>query len=307
MKSRDEMRHMTEPEPIPENQIRDALARALATNEFTRSKRISKFLHYIVEESLAGRGERIKAFSIATDVYERDETFDSRTDTIVRVEAGRLRRRLEKYYMTAGRDDPIHISIPIGAYVPRFENRIDPPPIAHEPDAARRVPGPRWSLPHPKDALGVSVALVLVIVVAGVAWLWYGHNAFEEKPLGAANAIAAAPPIPVVAVLPLEKIGADSVTSDAMEGFAQDVVTDLSRVAGLRVIAFSSSLDFRGPNIDLSKIGKTLGATHLLRGTFQTDGSSFRISMRLIDVASHYLVWAKNYEYLLDDIFSAQA
>lgn len=77
--------------------VRAALESILASSEFARSKRISSFLGFVVEESLAGRGERLKAFTVAQEVYDRDETFDPRTDTIVRVEAGRLRRRLEDY------------------------------------------------------------------------------------------------------------------------------------------------------------------------------------------------------------------
>src|SRR5215213_9143319 len=75
---------------------------------------------YVVEETLEGRGERIKAYAIGVEVFERDETFDPQNEPVVRIEAGRLRRGLEHYYLTAGRTDPVLIEIPKGGYVPRF-------------------------------------------------------------------------------------------------------------------------------------------------------------------------------------------
>ena len=82
---------------VPDADVRSALARVLASSEFARSKRVGSFLRFAAEEVLAGRGGRLKAFSIAREVYGRDESFDPRSDTIVRVEAGRLRRLLNEY------------------------------------------------------------------------------------------------------------------------------------------------------------------------------------------------------------------
>ena len=70
----------------------------------------------MVEELLAGRADRLKGYTIATDVFGRDESFDPQTDPVVRLEARRLRRALEHCYLTAGRDDPIRIEIPKGGY-----------------------------------------------------------------------------------------------------------------------------------------------------------------------------------------------
>lgn len=101
--------------------VRDALARILASPDFDATDRIRRFLSYVVEETLSGRPERIKAYSIATSVFGRDENFDPQIDSIVRIVAGRMRRSLERYYLTGGRDDPLYIRIPKGSYVPVFE------------------------------------------------------------------------------------------------------------------------------------------------------------------------------------------
>jgi len=69
------------------------------------------FLLFVVEETLAGRSDRMKAYTIGTSVLQRDEAFDPQSDPIVRIEASRLRRSLEHYYLLA-KDDPIRIVIP---------------------------------------------------------------------------------------------------------------------------------------------------------------------------------------------------
>ena len=97
-----------------------------------RRARNRAFLRFIVEETLAGRGDRIKAYTIATSVLGRDEAFDPQSDPIVRIEASRLRRSLERYYLIAGQDDPIRIDIPKGGYVPSFQ-RLRPSEMSARP------------------------------------------------------------------------------------------------------------------------------------------------------------------------------
>ena len=89
--------------------VRDQLHRILQSRTFQQSRRRQRFLEYIVDETLAGRGERLKGYSIALAVFDRTETFDSNTDPVVRMEAGRLRDRLREYYETDGRGDLIRI------------------------------------------------------------------------------------------------------------------------------------------------------------------------------------------------------
>ena len=106
--------------PVKETNARAALARVLGSKEFSRTKRVGQFFKFIVEETLAGKGDQLKEFTIANEVYGHDETFDPRTHTIVRVEAGRLRKRLTAYYEAEGRDDTVVIELPKGGYTPHF-------------------------------------------------------------------------------------------------------------------------------------------------------------------------------------------
>ncbi len=101
--------------------IRSQLQRILVSREFVAAQRNHQFLSFVVEETLAGRADRIKAYNIATSVFGRAANFDPQTDPIVRIEASRLRRALEHYYLTEGEHDPLRITVPKGAYVPAFQ------------------------------------------------------------------------------------------------------------------------------------------------------------------------------------------
>ena len=103
-----------------EREIRAQMERILGNPEFRATDRMRDFLRFVVEETLAGRARQLKGFTIATEVFGRNEDFDAAHDPVVRIQAGRLRRALERYYLVAGGSDPIHIDIPKGAYVPRF-------------------------------------------------------------------------------------------------------------------------------------------------------------------------------------------
>ena len=99
---------------VAEAAVREQVSRMLASPDFLLPERARQFFLYIVEEALCGRGDRIKAFSIATDVLGRDSSFDGSPDPVVRIEAGRVRRALEHYYLTGGVKDPVVITDPQG-------------------------------------------------------------------------------------------------------------------------------------------------------------------------------------------------
>jgi adenylate cyclase len=100
--------------------VRRQLEKVLASPDFDAPSRSKEFLLFIVEEALAGRGEAISQPAIATRVFGRKDDFDAMVDPIVRIQAGRLRRSLERYYLLSGKEDPIRIELPKGSYVPVF-------------------------------------------------------------------------------------------------------------------------------------------------------------------------------------------
>ena len=81
---------------------------------------MSRFLQLAVERTLEGRGEELKEYVIGVEVFDRSASFDPRVDPIVRVEARRLRAKLEAYYGSAGKDDEVIVEFPKGRYSPVF-------------------------------------------------------------------------------------------------------------------------------------------------------------------------------------------
>src|SRR5580658_87032 len=108
---------------IPAPEIRSQLELVLRSRAFLQSHRIRRFLQFVVEESLLGQPHRLKEYLIGLEVFDRREAFDPRVDSIVRVEARRLRYKLDEYYRTEGREDSVRIVLRKGSYVPIFEYR----------------------------------------------------------------------------------------------------------------------------------------------------------------------------------------
>src|ERR1035441_1023727 len=105
---------------VPPEAVRLELDRILACGSFAGSKRLSSFLRFVVERTLAGDTAGIKEYRIGVEVYDPGPGFDSRIDNIVRVEANRLRTKLRDYYDGIGSGDPVRIEIPKGTCAPVF-------------------------------------------------------------------------------------------------------------------------------------------------------------------------------------------
>ncbi len=106
---------------IPAKEIRSQLDLILRSRSFIQSHRVRRFLEFVVQESLFGRPHRLKEYLIGLEVFDRQEAFDPRVDSIVRVEARRLRHKLDEYYRSEGREDSVRIVLHKGSYVPTYE------------------------------------------------------------------------------------------------------------------------------------------------------------------------------------------
>ena len=109
--------------PIPPATVQTQLERVLGSTTFRGAERSRSLLRFIVEEALQGRADRLKDYTLGSEALGRGEQFDPRTDPIARVEASRLRSRLDVYYATEGASDSVRISLPKGGYAPAFEAR----------------------------------------------------------------------------------------------------------------------------------------------------------------------------------------
>lgn len=101
-------------------QIQDHLKKILGSSEFQATKQQRDFLRFVVLETLAGRADRLKGYTVATEVFGRTSDFNPSIDPIVSIQANKLRRALERYYLVKGAVDPFKIDIPKGGYVPTF-------------------------------------------------------------------------------------------------------------------------------------------------------------------------------------------
>jgi hypothetical protein len=107
-------------DPAAPEQVLACLGSILASPEFSPSPQLSRFLRYVVENGLAGDEAALKETVIGVAVFRRDPSYDTKLDPIVRVEARRLRNRLDAYYRRTASCDPVRISLPKGGYVPLF-------------------------------------------------------------------------------------------------------------------------------------------------------------------------------------------
>jgi serine/threonine-protein kinase len=110
----------TPPPPMRPDLVQKHLEKVLVSAEMCRSKKLCQFLRFTVEEVLRGHGSELKEYAIAVGVFRRSREFDPAADPIVRVQARRLRSKLERYYQNEGSGEPIRIEYPLGGYSPVF-------------------------------------------------------------------------------------------------------------------------------------------------------------------------------------------
>lgn len=126
--------------PWTSAEVATQLAKVLNNPDFERNRSASAFLKFVVDETLEGRGPRLKAFTVAMAVFNRDVNFDPQNNSIVRVQAARLRQLLQIYYSGPGSRDSIRIAMPLGGYAVEFEkNHCDDVEAAEAARSAEKV------------------------------------------------------------------------------------------------------------------------------------------------------------------------
>jgi hypothetical protein len=162
-------------------EVEPHLERVLASPEFAASGQLRRFLAFSVQATLRGEGAQLKEYRIAREVFGRGEDYDPRLDPIVRVEARRLRTKLQEYYDGSGRGETLRIELPKGGYAAAF----------HQASEAAPVPPPRrfnWlavaALMLPLIAIGVSYLPAPgagggedLLAVVPARWVWHSGEA----------------------------------------------------------------------------------------------------------------------------------
>jgi WD40-like Beta Propeller Repeat len=164
--------------------IRTQLERILASPGFVHSDRMARFLRFTVDQTIQGHVDSIKESVLGLEVFDRTASFDPRTDTIVRVEARRLRSKLKEYYEGEGRGDPILIDFRKGSYVPTFllvNGRSEVPQASLSPRSAPTQPLRVASLIQWHLGITIAAGLLLVAVSVGITW-WFTRLSPPAQP-----------------------------------------------------------------------------------------------------------------------------
>ncbi|NRA99506.1 MAG: adenylate cyclase [Rhodobacteraceae bacterium] len=169
------------------------LERVLSSDTFAANTRLQSFLKYVVSEDLEGRGDAIRAKTIGMDVYGYSADEIDTRESVVRVDAGRVRRKLEAYYAEEGADDPVRIELPKGTYRPRLVVQGSEPETEDAPDPRRTY---FWAV-----GLWVLGAIIIVALIARVGVQNAANDAdLSERESTIRTAIFEASPVRLEAV-----------------------------------------------------------------------------------------------------------
>lgn len=295
--------------------VRQHLEAVLASHAFAGSKRTQEFLRLIVRHALDGEIDALRERMIGAELFGRPVSYDTGNDSVVRVRASEVRKKLAQYYgELAQQEPPVHIELPAGSYVPRFHfppYLPETPSIAHGQSTAGKgvadAAGKNGftQIPEAKQAANsprvVQLALKparspkrFVIAAGSLAFVLVGVVGFLlfERWGRSSNAPAG---IHSIAVLPLENLSGSHEQDYFADGMTEELINDLGQVSALRVISLTSSMSYKGTKKKLPEIARDLTVDGVVEGGVIRDGEQVRISVQLIDARADRPVWAHTY------------
>jgi TolB-like protein len=270
--------------PIPESDVRAELDRILASKGFANAGRLSKLLRYIVEKTLAGETDQLKEYAVGIEVFERDEKYDPRLDSIVRVEAGRLRTKLDEFYNGPGTASPIRITLPRGGYSAVFEHAavVQPPaPVADIAAAPERR----------RSRATTPLAAALLIAIVGMVF-WLGSRDRHQSP----------DLRPTAAVLPFEAnmIGGDNSNYSAQ--ITEAVTSELARLGTISVASYTSAMQFEGQRRPMSEIAAALRSVYVVEASVDDEASEILVVARIVNAETDRKMWVSDYRGQREDV-----
>ena len=282
--------------PSPD-EIRAALDHMLFSEVFGRSPQLGAFLRFVTEAALHGKGNRIKAYTIGVEVLRRDPKFDPQIDPIVRVEATRLRRAIERYHAGPGQDDSIIIDLPRGSYVPTFRRREFAKPAAPLIGEVGQWPKSLLQMPMP----AVLAAMVIAVAAAIIGGLYLGRQATTTPGTvvvgeGEARHGAALPPgngMPVVLIEPIRVIGTPPPSHPvAAERLRAKIGDAFARFDTINV-ASGPALASKGAAVTAPPAPHS---DYVLSGTLEYTEDAANAWFTLTSVAEGKLAWSRTFE-----------
>jgi len=279
-------------------EVQAQLERILASRCFEQAARGSRFLRYAVEQTLAGHGERLKGYTIAVEAFDRPADFDAQSDPLVRVEAGRLRRRLIEYYATEGQQDPVRIELPRGSYavVWSYAKQADGRGSAPSAAADGAVPVAQPSVRNRRRRRRIRALLVATVILVGFGVIVWQEREFSrlarDYPTFAEALAQGRPPIVVV---PFEDLGNEARSRSLAGTLTEEVLIELDEHE-LFVIATEP----RGANgVDPAATARSAGkggAGYILSGSVRYTPDSVRITARLVLAATGTQIWSAPFD-----------
>ena len=265
--------------------VRAQLERILASPGFANAGRLSRFLRFVVERTLDGEGDQLKEYRLGTEVFDRPADYDPRLDSIVRVEARRLRSKLAEYYAGPGLGDPVLIGVDKGSYAARFTAAAasDTPSEAQRvtADVVGHVLGRPTTARWPAPVLGGLIILVVLVI---------GWRLVARDTASASSRVQ-------VAVLPLTRYdpSPEPVPEALADAVTDGVIAELARHANVEVASRTSVMPFRERDVSLSTIAATLNVQAVVEGRIQVTGSRLWVEVRLVDAKRDRKVWVDDF------------
>lgn len=270
----------TEPvTPFPDADVRAELNRILESKGFATASRMKRLLRYVVDKTLSGEADQLKEYAVGLEVFDRDESYDPRIDSIVRVEAGRLRSRLEEYYAGEGARSTLRISLPRGGYMARFERR----PVEESPAP---IPAPSMATWR---TWPYALAL-LAAIGALVAWL-----AMQDR--------GPKPDLrPTAAVMPVQAnmIGGDNDNYSAQ--MTEALTTELARLGPISVASFTSAMQFADKHPSMSEAAAALRSRYMVEASVDDEASEILVVARTVDATTDRKMWVQDYRGPREDV-----
>jgi TolB-like protein/Tfp pilus assembly protein PilF len=306
--------HQVEPlSPEHATLVRRHLEEILASRTMAGSKRTQAFLRLIVQHALEGETDRLHERTIGAELFGRPISYDTGNDSVVRVRASELRKKLAQYYSTEAPDQgrSVRIELQSGSYVPRFHFASESFPSAHataaqadlEPDpsqdsvVASRPQSQQGTVAPSRAVRFVVLATGAVLVLAVLCvWAFVRWRRVPNHP----------DVIRSIAVLPFDNLSGASSQDFFADGLTEELINDLGQVSTLRVISFTSSMSFKGTQKPLPQIAQELGVDGVVEGGVLRDGNQVRISVQLIDARMDRPVWASSYVQDVGGVFAWQ-
>lgn len=276
----------------PKIEILNALETICASEHFVRAPQLQQFLKFIVTHSISGQERHLKAYTIAVEALGRSSDFDPDKNSIVRVEAVRLRRALDLYYKTQGQDDRVRITLPAGSYVPLFEASAGAPAGA---------PSRPWARLRKPMSVVAILALLLLVGVGVSLEILRNRASGPAAPEPAAisdeaerTAPISLPPgngMPTILIQPAVIIGSPPPNS-MMQGLHFNIGNAFARFETINVIYSAGPATVTASSSPSDKTSAPPHPDYRLMGAVEYRTGETEMRFTLIDTADETVVWS---------------